>query len=141
MIGGFLWITTKEELNECYFVRKKVFLDEQGFSYDADEIDDVAHHILFLDDDKPVGTARLFMDEGHWHIGRVATLKEYRGKGIGKFMINTCLDKAKELGESDTVILGSQYDAKDFYLKLGFEEYGEIFYEESCPHIMMKKII
>lgn len=138
MIAGFLWITEQSELEQCFSVRKKVFMEEQGFHDEFDEIDDRAHHILFLDDDKPVGTARLFLYENEWHIGRVCVLKEYRGQGIGKFMVQEAVCKARELGQSKVLSLSAQVRVKDFYEKLGFKQSGEQLYDEGCPHIPMK---
>ena len=39
------------------------------------------------------------------------------------------------------IILHAQLQAVPFYEKLGFQAYGEIEYEEHCPHTWMKKII
>ena len=46
-------------------VRQKVFVDEQGFHNEFDDVDETATHIL----------------------GRLAVIKEYRGKNIGSFMV------------------------------------------------------
>ena len=37
------------------------------------------------------------------------------------------------------LMLHSQCRAKDFYAKSGYTEFGEIGYDEGCPHIWMKK--
>ena len=37
------------------------------------------------------------------------------------------------------VCLHAQLQAKPFYEKLGFKAYGEIDYDEDCPHTWMKK--
>ena len=50
MIPGFLWVTQPEEMAQCRSVRQCVFIEEQGFSNEFDEIDETAHHLLFLDD-------------------------------------------------------------------------------------------
>lgn len=139
MLSAYLWVTDENDLKSCFSVREKVFIEEQGFKEEFDNIDDIAHHLLFLDDEKPIATLRLFIDEnGCWHIGRVCVLKDYRKNNIGTFLIKECIQKAKELGKSKTIVLGAQVSAKNFYEKIGFCEYGDIFYEEGCPHIMMK---
>lgn len=138
MLYGFLWTTTEEELQQCFFVRKKVFMEEQGFQNEFDEIDEIAHHLLFLDDEAPIATARLFFYENCWHIGRVCVLKEYRGNRIGQFLIEECLHKAKELRKSNLVRLGAQVRAMPFYEKLGFTPCSEEYDDEGCPHIMME---
>lgn len=141
MLSGFLWVTKDYEREQCFFIRKKVFMEEQGFCNEFDEIDEIAHHLLFLDDETPVGTARLFLYEGEWHIGRVAILKEYRGKGIGRFLIEEAVQKATELGQSSVISLGAQVQAKSFYEKLGFDVAGKVYFDEGCPHVRMIKTL
>lgn len=59
-------------------------------------------HLLALADKKPVGLASLSQDLGGWkrHIGRlnVHTLPDYRGKGIGRLLINEIIDVARQSG-------------------------------------------
>ncbi|MFZ2538898.1 MAG: GNAT family N-acyltransferase, partial [Oscillospiraceae bacterium] len=58
----FTWKYGKKEIANCYFVRKKVFIEEQGFDGEAeyDSIDEKAYHLLICEDEKPIATARLF---------------------------------------------------------------------------------
>ena len=35
----------------------------------------------------------------------------------------------------------SQVRAKNFYEKIGYVEYGEVYFDEYCEHIKMKKIL
>lgn len=120
-------------------VREEVFIKEQGFSYDRDEIDDTAYHIVLFDGETAVGVCRVFeSDEKNVYIlGRLAVAKENRGKGYGKIIIEKAVEYVKSL-KGESLILHSQMQAKDFYKKQGFIEYGEIEYEEGCPHIWMK---
>ena len=70
---------------EAKDIRTAVFIDEQGFKNEFDEIDDTAKHILIYHDGKAVGVARFFSEDGkEYHIGRVAVLKPYRKYGYGK---------------------------------------------------------
>lgn len=141
MIAGFLWVTEPQDLARCFALREQVFMQEQGFSYDQDEQDAEALHLLFLDDELPVGTLRLFLDGEDWHVGRICVAKSHREKGIGKFMLEECVLKAKELGKACRLILGAQAQAAGFYEKLGFCPYGEPFEEEGCPHLHMERIL
>lgn len=120
-------------------VREEVFIKEQGFSYDRDEIDDTAYHIVLFDGETAVGVCRVFEgDEKNVYIlGRLAVAKEHRGKGYGKIIIEKAVEYVKSL-KGESLILHSQMQAKDFYKKQGFIEYGDIEYEEGCPHIWMK---
>lgn len=120
-------------------VREEVFIKEQGFSYDRDEIDDTAYHIVLFEGETAVGVCRVFeSDEKNVYIlGRLAVAKEHRGKGYGGMIVKKAIEYIKELN-GKSLILHSQMQAKEFYEKLGFAEYGEIEYEEGCPHIWMK---
>lgn len=138
MIAGFLWVTEPQDLERCFAVRKEVFLEEQGFSYDRDSQDDTALHLLFLDDERPIGALRLFRDGDDWHVGRICVKKSYRGQGIGRFMVEECLLKAKELGKASYLTLGAQLHAREFYEKLGFSAYGEPFLDDGAPHVHMR---
>ena len=70
-------------------IREEVFIKEQGFESEYDEIDNVATHIVLFDNDLPVATCRVFESDtpGVYILGRLAVKKEYRSKGIGKFVI------------------------------------------------------
>ena len=65
-------------------LRKEVFVDEQGFSLEADrdEQDKNALHVLGLDETGAARcTARVFADApGVWHAGRIAVQRGLRGQ-------------------------------------------------------------
>ena len=123
-------------------IRGEVFIKEQGFESEYDEIDNVATHIVFFDNDLPVATCRVFESDapGVYILGRLAVKKEYRGKGIGKLVIAKAEKYVLSVG-GNTLTLHSQLQAKDFYIKCGYAQYGQIEYEQSCPHIWMKKAL
>lgn len=51
-------------------------------------------------------------------LAPVSVLPEYQNKGIGKLLINTSLEKARELGYNSVVVLGHP----DYYPKFGFKK-------------------
>lgn len=124
---------------EAKAVREKVFIEEQGFSYDYDEIDDIALHFVMFENGLPVAACRIFQNEAPktFGFGRLAVKKECRKKKYGSMMLDAVKDYVKS-ADGEAIILHSQLQAKDFYAKNGFKEYGEIEYEEDCPHIWMK---
>ena len=69
-------------------LRKEVFVDEQGFSLEADrdEQDKNSLHVLGLDETGAARcTARVFADApGVWHAGRIAVQRGLRGQGVGR---------------------------------------------------------
>lgn len=129
-------ISSSEELEKAFSIRRKVFCVEQNVSeeIEMDEFDDVATHILAYIDDKPVGTARWrFTAEGA-KMERFAVLREYRGKGVGEALVKYTLDKLKD---NDFIYLNAQETVIEFYEKFGFEAIGNRFYEADIPHKKM----
>ena len=124
-------------------IRISVFVKEQGFENEFDEIDSEAVHIVIRNDDgMPVATCRIFQSKtADSHIfGRLAVIKEFRGRGIGSDVVKSALEYVENSG-GKKLMLHSQCSAIEFYEKLGFESFGEVEYEENCPHIWMKKEI
>ena len=130
-----------EEFAHAADVRRIVFIDEQEFSYDLDAVDAYAHHAVVYDDSTPIAAGRFFFDKNNIpHIGRVAVLKEYRRYGVGRYLMDVLEKLAKEIG-AEYITLGAQLRASGFYEKLGYIPYGDLYYEEYCEHINMKKIL
>ncbi|MCK5852538.1 GNAT family N-acetyltransferase [bacterium] len=122
---------------QIHQVRNEVFIDEQKVpeNIEIDGWDSDAIHALAFDGDKTIGTGRLLPDG---HIGRIAVKKQYRGRGIGKSIMKKLIREAIDLHLSE-VWLSSQYQARNFYQKLGFIEAGDIYQEANIDHIKMKK--
>ena len=137
MIRAF-FLLGDQDLSAALKIRDEVFVNEQGFSaeLERDDMDMRAVHAVLEDDDGPCGTARLFFDEGRWHIGRMAVLKEKRGRGYGDLMLRMMVDKALN-ADVDELYVGAQKRAQGFYDKLGFLVCGEEYLEEGCLHVPM----
>lgn len=121
-------------------IRTKVFVCEQGFVEEFDTQDNYAVHFLAFSDNKAIGTCRVFNSEkqDEYYLGRLVVLREFRGKNIGRRLISAAEEYIRS--ENGTAIkLHSQLQAKDFYEKCGYSAFGEIDYEEACPHIWMIK--
>lgn len=122
-------------------IRQKVFVEEQGFRDEFDDTDAAAFHVVFFENGHAAATGRLFGDPAaSMHIGRVAVLKEYRGRSLGSLVITTLEKKACDLG-CLTVELSAQTRVRAFYEKLGYTAEGDEYLDESCPHIKMVKIL
>lgn len=127
---------------DAIYIRETVFIQEQGFENEYDETDNVAKHIVIYDEDKAIATCRLFwcQEEDSYHIGRIAVLKEYRGKGIGRIIMDEAEKLTRSLG-GKTLRLGGQVHAAGFYDKIGYERCGEEYLDEGCPHIPFIKYL
>lgn len=127
---------------EAAEIRQMVFIDEQGFKNEIDDIDERATHLILTLDNKAVATARFFADEesGAYHIGRVCVLKPYRKYHLGSKLMQLIEEKVKQIG-GKKLILSAQCRVQPFYEKLGYKASGEIYLDEYCPHINMEKVL
>lgn len=126
-------------LNDAIAIRKQVFMEEQGFAEEFDDIDPVAWHVVLYDDGKPIATGRTFLRDGQFIIGRVAVCREYRRLHIGSIVIEKLEEKIEQLGGTEAR-LSAQLQAQGFYEKLGYHiTSGKYHYEEHCPHVEMVK--
>ena len=117
-------------------VREKVFIEEQRVSRELewDEWDERSDHAVARDiEGQAIGTARLLPDG---RIGRMAVLRECRGRGVGAALLKALLGRARELSLS-RVTLHAQTHAAGFYRRFGFSECGEEFLEAGIPHFEM----
>ena len=119
-------------------VREQVFINEQKVpvALEWDENDAVSRHVVAYDaTGAAVGTGRLLPDG---HIGRMAVLPEWRGKGVGRALLERLLESAQIAGQQH-LVLHAQTQAAEFYRRLGFEETGKTFMEAGIPHVMMQR--
>ncbi|MDC8446043.1 MAG: GNAT family N-acetyltransferase [Nitrosomonas sp.] len=127
----------QDSISSLRAVREAVFILEQRVpeALEWDAYDPVSIHVLAMTvpGGKPVGTARLLSDG---HIGRMAVLMEWRGKGIGSAMLRCLIDKARQDGMAE-IKLNAQVAAKTFYAGFGFQETGSEFMEAGIPHVKM----
>lgn len=121
-------------------IRTEVFVEEQGFQQEFDQVDQKSYHLLLCRNGRAIGTARLFSEDANrtMHIGRVAVRQEERHDGSGSAILEACCEKARQL-HAERLILGAQCRAVHFYEKNGFHAFGDCYDDEGCPHQMMEK--
>lgn len=121
-------------------IREEVFVKEQGFVVELDETDKKAVHVVCYDQGCPIAVGRYFQDEEEnvYHIGRVAIRKKYRGRHIGRNIMEFMEECIRQEG-GKTIHLSAQARVREFYEKLGYQERGESYMEEHCLHIPMEK--
>ncbi len=121
-------------------IRRTVFIDEQKVppELEWDDTDEVADHFLaVLPDNTPVGTARLFNTLGDTaHIGRMAVLPHYRGKGIARALLRHLMTEAA--GQVDDLYLSAQDHAVPFYQRSGFHVCTGPYDDAGIPHFGMR---
>ncbi len=124
---------------EARLLRTLIFIEEQGFVREFDDLDAAAVHIVAFDGDKPIGTCRYYpRPDGSYAIGRIAVAREYRGKGVGSALVLEAERRVALLGVKTTVV-SAQLRAAGFYRSLGYTEQGSPYPEEHVPHILMVK--
>ena len=118
-------------------IRFEVFVEEQGVPRDIelDRHDAWSLHALAFEQEKAVATARLLPDG---HIGRMAVLRPWRGRGIGGAMLQRLMAAARTRGDRE-VVLAAQVQAVPFYRAHGFVESGTQYLEAGIPHQDMRR--
>ena len=127
-------------VDDALEIRITVFVNEQGFVDEEDEIDSAATHLVAYDKGKPIATCRFFKEPcgEDFILGRLCVLKEMRGEGVGARLLSEAEKGAKALG-AESLKLHSQIGARAFYEKCGYKQVGEIELEQGKEHIWMKK--
>ncbi|KOR83317.1 GNAT family N-acetyltransferase [Peribacillus frigoritolerans] len=136
-------ITTENDLKIAFHIRKEVFVEEQGFplEFEFDEFDTLnalSEHILVYYNEKPVGTGRLRVVDGLGKLERICILEPYRKFGLGKIILKTLEEIAKQQGITQVKLHG-QTQAEGFYKKLGYRTSSDVFMEDGGPHLLMIK--
>ena len=133
-------IKDQSDKKKAFEIRNLVFCEEQKVSKEIefDGLDQFCNHYLAKINELPIGTARVREQKKDiFKIERMAVLKGYRKKGVGKAIIKKILKHYLNLDNINKLILNSQIDAKDFYKKFGFVEVGEEFVEANIIHQKM----
>ena len=120
-------------------VREAVFVREQSVppALEWDEYDPVSQHVVADADGVPIGTGRLLPDG---HIGRMAVLAPWRGRGVGSALLRALLQLAEEAGHP-RVMLSAQAHAQGFYRRFGFASQGQPYVEAGIEHVAMSRAL
>ncbi|HET6676319.1 MAG TPA: GNAT family N-acetyltransferase [Nitrospiraceae bacterium] len=119
-------------------IRGAVFLTEQGVPEELewDGLDPLCSHVLAWNRaGEAIGTARM---QAEGKIGRMAVLRDWRGRGVGFAILQRLLDLAARNG-LPRVTLAAQMHALGFYERAGFHAIGDRFMDAGIPHRQMVK--
>jgi len=125
---------------EASRIRFAVFVEEQRvpLEMEMDALDPRSLHALaYSEAGEPIGTGRLLPDG---HIGRMAVLKAWRGRGAGGAILQALIAAARTRGDRE-VVLSAQVHAIAFYRRYGFAEEGAQYEEAGIPHQQMRKAL
>ena len=82
------WFAMGSDLSQPLNIRRAVF----GRGEDA--LDAMAQQAVVYENGMPVGTGRLWWQDGAFRVGDIAVLEEKRGRGFGDLLIRLLLFKA-----------------------------------------------
>lgn len=129
------------ELYEIMTLRSEVFVVEQNCVYlDADGKDEKSFHFYAVSNGSIAAYARLLppnLSFAQASIGRVLTASDQRRKGLGKLLMQKCIEKTLDLFDTTSIKIGGQLYLKSFYENLKFQQCSEVYDEDGIPHIEM----
>ena len=133
---------TVDELYAMLRLRSEVFVVEQNCIFlDMDNNDQIAYHTMGWLNGELIATTRLFnVDQsypGYQSIGRVVGSPKHRGIGAGKALMQYSIAECERLFGKHPIKIGAQLYLKKFYNEQGFEQAGEMYYEDEIEHIPM----
>ena len=148
-------------------VRRAVFMDEQGYENEFDEIDETPSciHVTLYADGMVAGCARVFpealehsadteapasptcdfdkgVEPGEIYImGRVAVLSTFRHRGLASQII-AAADRAAHDAGAKLIKLHAQEYVIPLYAGAGYTQIAPVDYEdEGQPHVWMAKLL
>ncbi len=135
-------VTDDSQLKDAFSIRSKVFIEEQNVpeEEEIDQYESESVHFVIYDGDAAIGAGRIRFVEDYAKVERVCVLKEYRGTGAGKVLMENMEEQVLKRNVNKFVLY-SQTHAEKFYKKLGYETYSDIFMDAGIPHVAMKKQI
>lgn len=139
-------VTTPEQLEQGLSVRKEVFVQEQGVSVEleVDEYDAApdrcVHFLMRNANGEAIGASRMKrFDAESAKLQRIAILRPWRGKGLGRALVEEMEQRAM-LDGFKYAVLDAQVQAVPFYAKQGYEVISEEpFYDAGIEHVRMRK--
>ncbi|MGG5253224.1 GNAT family N-acetyltransferase [Neobacillus sp. SM06] len=133
-------VSNKKQLEDAFFVRKTVFVEEQNVPVEEeiDQYEDDSHHFVLYKGEAPIAAGRFRIVDGYGKVERICVLKEARGTGAGKEIMNRIENFASEKG-LEKLKLNAQTHAIHFYERLGYEVVSDEFMDAGIPHKTMIK--
>ena len=132
-----------EDWEQAKRIRAEVFVGEQGVAPEdeLDEYEEVSRHLLLRHKGQPTGACRWRYTDKGIKLERFAILKDFRGKGLGKALLESTLADigGQEQARGKTLYLHAQTPAVNLYKRQGFTVSGGPFDECGIWHYYMEK--
>ncbi len=135
----------REVLYEILRVRQEIFTVEQNCAYqDADGLDQCALHLMGWKKDRAPNRLATYLRVlppgsrfGEPSIGRLLTIREVRGKGLGRAIMQRALAQLAILYPGSPIRISAQQYLENFYHGLGFTAVSATYEEDGIAHLEM----
>jgi len=131
------------EYEDAVALRREVLRLPLGLDFTPEELDAEAAHLHLVARDNKKVVACLVLEPvtpNTIKMRQVAVSPERQGEGIGVELVKFSEQIAQAYAYGE-ITLNARANVVPFYLKLGYETYGEPFEEVTIPHCSMKKVL
>ncbi len=108
------WFVQGANIDQALAIRQAVF------GHGRDMLDDTAQQVVVYREGKPVGSARLWWNDGGFFAGDVGVLPAERGAGYGDLLVRLVLYKALS-HNAKSVTLSCAAAVAPFFMRYGFQ--------------------
>ena len=133
----------REEFHDFLKLRIDVFVVEQNCTYqELDGKDEHSIHVYKYNSEGVEAYLRIVKPGVSYDepsIGRVATVKSSRNKGLGKEIMRSALKECDSRWPNQGVRISAQKYLVKFYEDMGFKVCSEPYLEDDIPHVQMYK--
>ena len=132
-------VETKKELEICLMIRRAVFIEELHIrDQEIDSLENSSIHFVAYYNNTPTGTGKLKIKERYIIMERIAIIKAFRRKGIGKKLLETMKYVATKEYPLVRTIASVLVQSIPFYEKLGWKVIGKTFLDQNARSLTME---
>jgi putative acetyltransferase len=131
VLSGFGLKTNPEATDRDISDLNKYYFDNNGW------------FSVLEDDGEIIGSYGIYkIDKIKCELRKMYLLHEYQGKGLGKLMMETAFNKARELGYIEMILETNKLltKARGLYQKYGFKEVKSQHFSDRCDLAMIRKL-
>ncbi|GAA0122556.1 MAG: GNAT family N-acetyltransferase [Clostridium argentinense] len=132
---------TTLELHNIVRERINVFVVEQNCVYEELDGLDLKSYHLFKEENNNIVAYLRILPKGLVYdevaIGRVLTVKEYRGQGFFTELMEKAINFIENELNEKTIKISAQEYLRKAYGKFGFKEVSEVYLDVNIPHVEM----
>jgi predicted GNAT family N-acyltransferase len=127
---------------EAVHLREEVLRKGLSLPFTAEELASEAEqlHVAGYREEMLCATCVLVPQGARFKMQRVAVIPHLQGKGIGSALLAFCENQVQKRGGA-SVYCHARDTAIAFYRKHGFTPIGEMFLEDTIPHLRMEKAL